>query len=179
MISPNFVEVLYNKATEEKADIVTADYYVSKNGDLQEISHLGKSLADDTEELKRKILKHGCRIWTSIFKRELIEGNNLFFPENVAYEDNAIGAALFLSANNIYKIDESIYYYRSDNLSETRGLDNPHFYNRLKTSVLMLEDAKKVDVDEKYANEIDEAFVRLYYVNTIFGMLNLIFKMSI
>lgn len=43
----------------------------------------------------------------------------------------------------------------------------------------MLENAKKVDVDEKYANEIDEAFVRLYYVNTIFGMLNLIFKMSI
>lgn len=172
-VSPDFIEKLYTALITTHADIITADYYESRNGELQEISLLGKKITCDTDELKRLILSKGCRLVTTIFKRELFFQNNLFFPEGLFYEDNAIGYALFLSANKIMKIDDIVYYYRVDNTSTTRAKNNYNFFDRLETSVMMLDNCKRLGFYESYKTEINRKFYELYYSNTIFGCINL------
>ena len=168
-VSSKFVELSYNAIIKTDADIVTADYYESLNDRITEISLLGKKLTDDTEKLKNRILRKGCRLWTSIFNKNLFLKNNLFFPERVAYEDVGIGIPLFLSAKRIVKIDEPIYYYRIDNTSTTRGLDNWHYFDRLETLKVMLNNCKRLNLYDKYKPGIDEKFFVLYYINTLLG----------
>lgn len=171
-VTPDFVECLYHAASKNKADIATADYYTSKNGEVIEYCHLGKNLNIDTSKIKELVLKNGCRAVTSIFRRELFFDNNLFFPENLIYEDNAIVVALFLSAKKIVKIDNIVYYYRLDNTSTTRQRNNYRFFDRLETSKMMLENARRCDPDQKYKELIERLFVRLYYVNTFYVAVN-------
>lgn len=168
-VTPDFVELLYTNIKSSESDIVTADYYESKNGNLTEISLLGLNLKMKDDDLKRLILRNGCRLVTSIFKKELFTENSLFFPEGVIYEDNAIGAPLFLRAKKITKLDKYLYYYRVDNYSTTRSLNNYKFFDRLQTSVMMLDNCKRIGVYETFKKEIDSLFFKLYYTNSIYG----------
>lgn len=175
-VDVQFVEKLYSTLSSTKSDIVTADYFEYKDGNLREISHLGKNLQCPTLELKRKILLNGCRLWTSIFKRDLIFDNNLFFPEGVIYEDNAVGPALFLSAKKIHKIDDSLYYYRRNSESTTNKINDYRFFDRLKTSVLALENIRNLPNYESelisLKEEIEWMFIKLYFMGTLFGTLS-------
>lgn len=169
-VTTNYVETLYQTAVNNDSDIVTADYFESKNGKINEISLLGKHNERlSTEQLKRKILINGCRLVTSIFKKELFLKNDLFFPEGVIYEDNAIGPALFLSARKLTKIDKSIYYYRIGNTSTTRSKDNYQFFDRLQTSIMMFNNTKRIGVYDTFEEEIKRLFIRLFYIYSICG----------
>ncbi len=175
-VDKRFVEKLYNALTRANADIATADYYVYDNGKLNEIYHLEKNLRCSSLELKKRILLNGCRLWTSIFKRSLIIDNNLFFPEGVIYEDNAIAPALFLSAAKIVKIDDNLYFYRKNTESTTHIKNDYRFFDRLQTSVLAIENIKRLPnysselrvLDE----EIDWMFIKVYLINTVSGCIS-------
>jgi len=176
-VDEQFVERLYNAVIIDDSDIATADYFESKNGAIKEISHLGKSLKCSTLEIKRKILLNGCRLVTSIFKRHLFFENNLFFPEGVIYEDNAVGPALFLSASKIRKIDDPLYYYRRNESSTTNRKNNYKFFDRLETSITAIENIKNLS---NYSSElvvckeeIDWMFIKLYFLGTLFGALSM------
>lgn len=176
-VDKQFVEKLYSALLTSNADIVTADYYKYKDGDLKEISHLGNNLKCSILEIKKKILLNGCRLWTSMFKRNLIFDNNMFFPEGVIYEDNAVGPALFLSAKKIHKIDDNLYYYRMNPESTTNRINDYRFFDRLDTSVLALDNIKNLPNYQSeliaLKEEIEWMFIKLYLLGTLFGTLSM------
>lgn len=175
-IDKHFVEMLYSAISTFNADIAIADCYEYNNGHLKEITYLGKNIQCSTIELKRKILLNGCPLPTSIFRRNLIFDNNLFFPEGVFYEDNAVGPAIFLSARKIIKIDNSLYYYRMNPTSTTHRINDYRFFDRLETSLLALNNIKKLSNFESelaiLEEEIEWRFIRLYFIGTLFGVLS-------
>lgn len=179
--SDDWVEIemyksLYEKIEKDKVDICVCDYYEinTETGSKNKIELPNSHIFTLQEvEKKKKIIIDGARLVCSLIKKEIIINNNLFFPEGVIYEDNAVGSAIFLAAADITKVNKPFYYYRQENSSTTRAINNYNYFDRLKTSVMFLENMKRIGVYETYKEEIDYRFYSFYYINSVFGCINL------
>ncbi len=107
-----------------------------------------------TEELRRRYIVRTTPIWCSMYSKKLFFSNDLWFPEGVFYEDNAIALALQLSASKP---------------SVTRSNNNPHFFDRISSAVTLLQHLRRLGIYGSYKNEIDFAFINQYLVHTVFG----------
>lgn len=162
-------ETLYRKACECNADLASCDYLMyHSNTNITVCKNFDSSVfALPTDERNRIFLLNGVRLWTCLFKNSLFFDNDLFFPEHLSYEDNAIVAALYLSASTVCKVDIPLYYYRCNNTSTTRSLNNYRFFDRLATSYIFLDNMKRLGFFVRYQAEIEYRFIELFYVNTI------------
>ena len=120
-------EILYKKAEEKKADIVTASF--------RSINEFGKKISDYKAKdippvlsrppaARSHFLYIGAGIigrpWGSLIKRSLIESNHLRFPEGRSAEDVPFMGALFALANKFIFIEEPLILYRDTNNSLTK-----------------------------------------------------------
>lgn len=105
-------EKLYEKAKNENSDIVCCEYnriYLTKRTRCKvgEQEQYGKSLYENPELLSCGV----PYIWNKIFKRTLIEDNNLEFENYTIFEDLLFTYKCFLKANKISLVDEPLYHY--------------------------------------------------------------------
>ncbi|MDE5988833.1 MAG: glycosyltransferase family 2 protein [Duncaniella sp.] len=167
------VETCLKTAKKENADMVIFDYarFTSSPTNLGERIC---QLADDAaglrgEELRRRVMQRSTPVWSAMYRKELITANNLFFPEKVFYEDNAVALAIQLSAQNPVKINEALYLYRFDNASVTRSTNNYRFFDRLSSAVMLMENLKRLGLYERNKDELDFIFINQYFTHSIFG----------
>lgn len=169
-VAKNMYEELISHSNSLSVDIVVGNNYCTYDG--QEIIETIKNLncKKDIDEIKRMILLSGCRMVTNILKKSLFYENSLFYPEHLAYEDNAIGFPLFLSAKKIRVVENTspFYYYRNNAMSTTKQKDNPRFFDRITTAKMMLANTERLGLYDKYKNEIDYCFYKLFYENTLY-----------
>ena len=99
--------------------------------------------------------------------------NNLFFPEKVYFEDNAIALCVFLLAENIQIVynKEPVYFYRQNPESIIHTFNIQKLQDRLDTAVMLLENAKSYGLYNIYKDKFDRAFYNLYYKGTILNLL--------
>lgn len=170
-VSLDMYEKLYNRAIKDNADIVCSNYYQYFNEAticLQENCD-SNILAKSQDEINKYFIMNGLRLWTNIIKRKIFSDNDLMFPEEIFYEDNAIGSIVYLSSKKVVKEESAYYYYRCDNVSTTRSQNNYRFYDRLVTSKLFLTNMKERGYYDRYKLEIDFRFTELFFINSIFG----------
>lgn len=165
----NFVEDLMTSIITLNADIAFCDHYQSDNGNNIEISTLGNCEGLSYKEMRQKIAGSGIPIWSAIYRKRLIWDHNLFFPENLFYEDNAICKPLHLCAKSYAKVNKPLYYYRIDNPSTLRSINNPNFFDRLTTAVMFREHSIRLGLYDEFKSEIDHSFLNLYFKGTILG----------
>lgn len=167
------VETCLKTAKKENADMVIFDYarFTSSPANLGErICQLGNDAAGlRGEELRRRVMQRSTPVWSAMYRKELITANNLFFPEKVFYEDNAVALAIQLSARNPVKINEALYLYRFDNASVTRSNNNYRFFDRLSSAVMLMENLKRLGLYERNKDELDFIFINQYFIHSIFG----------
>ena len=113
-VAKNMYEELISHSNNLSVDIVIGNNYCSYDG--QEIIETFKNLNrwKDINEIKQLVTLYGCRMVTNVLKKSLFFKNGLLYPERLAYEDNAIGVPLFLSAKTIRVVENTslFYYYR-------------------------------------------------------------------
>lgn len=105
---------LYEKATQENADIVVCGYYgvQEQNGQFRHfqkgnLREFDKSL----QENPRLLYMNSTYAWNKLYRRELFMKTGIRYPKGCLYEDMAVTWTLFLHANKISKVDEPLYYY--------------------------------------------------------------------
>lgn len=168
-------EDLWISNNNTNADIVIGKSYYEYNNDVTKIVENLPTKEMSTEEIKRYTLLNGCRMVTNIIKRKLITDNDLFYPEGLSYEDNANGPCLLLCANSFSFCDIPGYYYRINMQSTTHRLDM-RFFDRLITANIFYENINKLNLNEKYKDEIVFAYYKLYIYFSIIGSLNTSFE---
>ena len=114
-IVPDFYERLLTRAEETGADIVGCDYcrvdsHTFEVGEIEHNNTLEQSGVLDHEKRKSLVLDEGSLV-IKIFKRQFILDNELFFPEDIFYEDNAVGKSYVILNKHFEYIDEPLYYY--------------------------------------------------------------------
>ena len=172
-IVPDFYERLIAKAEETGADIVGCDYCLTdehsmKVGQIVPNNKLEQTGILDDEKRKSLILDGGSLV-VKIFKRKMILENELFFPEDIFYEDNALGNSYLVLANRFEYIPEPLYYYYQHNTSTVHVITEERCVHRLKSMRYMLDMAKEDGSLEQYRDEIEFRFTNLFYQNTVFS----------
>ena len=116
LLPENSLEVRYNAAVEQNADIVIGGTYKfnSKRKWPMTKHFLGNE--------EKNVVTNSDILWTvgpcnKIYKRDIIK--TLKFPQNIKYaEDQVFVIQAYLKAKKIYSINETVYYYR---MRETIG----------------------------------------------------------
>lgn len=111
-VDADYYEKLYLATQNGKFDIAFAEYKIEFDDHSAASPHLSHNAAASTLKEKIDILKNGA-IWDKIFKKSLIDHNNIRFFENSRsyYEDNVLLMQAAIFANAIATTAESYYHY--------------------------------------------------------------------
>ena len=109
-----------------------------------------------------------CSMVIKIYQKEVIDRFHLRFPEGMFYEDNCAGPVWMLHFKHFEKVEEPLYYYYQDAVSTTHFITESKCRDRMKAGKLLVEQCKAYGFYEPYRQELEFAFAKLYYVNTLF-----------
>lgn len=176
-IEKEMYEEMYKKALEKGSDIVECEYYIYKEGNKSRVSLFEKDkyIREKIEEWKKYLLSstHGG---ARLIKKNIILKYGISFPEGLYYEDNYFFNVLKLYSKNVSVIRKPYYYYRRENLnSTTLKKDNTRLFDRLITSIMLLQESQKINKElynMEITEEIEFIFFQLYYRNTLWYLTN-------
>lgn len=114
-LHPKFLEILYNLAIDNNADISCCNFkmYFPKINLKISIPTVPVSKVYSKEKaLKKLILDYTIHhfSWNKLCKKAIFEDNNITFP-NMYFEDISTSPRLFYNANKIAITTKSLYYY--------------------------------------------------------------------
>lgn len=176
-VDRNMIELLYNKAKEDDADIVVCDYIIEWRVDKKIVHKLYDNNKDKFLEgiLKTKFTPY---LWNKMIKRTLYIDNGIFSYEGVDFcEDFVVFPRILYYSKKISSVEIPLYHYVQTNtisytkkyndkakkgFVDSRGIITDFFENKsrelknyvlvgkLKTKFLMLQLADN-DADFMYA----------------------------
>ncbi len=171
-LRPDAVGLCHQAVNERQADAVFYDLVrvMPSTGSEEIYAPLGQDAATlSIQELKLRIVQRQTSICSVAYARRLFFDTGLWFPEGVFYEDNAVAMAVQLSADRPVKLNAGLYFYRSDNVSVTRSIDDFRFFDRIQSAVLLLGNLKRLGFYDRFRDEIDNVFINQYFIHTVFG----------
>ena len=172
-ISPDMYEKLIKRAQQTGADVVGCDYsFVYEHTFTVGDEVIPNSRDDQTgildHDKKASLIMDGGSLCVKIFRRKTIIDNELFFPEDIFYEDNALGNSYLLLSDRFEYVKEPLYYYYQHDTSTVHSFSERRCRDRMDSGLIMLEEAKKHGYFEEFRKEIEYKFTLLYFINTIF-----------
>lgn len=171
-VVPEFYERLLERAACTGADIVGCDYclvdrHTYEPGPADHNNSIEQSGVLDHEKRKSLILNHGSLV-IKIYKRQFVLDNELFFPENIFYEDNAMGKSYVILNKHFEYIDEPLYFYYQHSASTVHTISQRRCQDRMDAAKIMIEQAKKFNYYDEFYAELEYSFTVLHYINTLF-----------
>ena len=116
-LAPNAVELLYEKAETEAADIITTDCYYAYRGE-QLIEKIKCPLPNDPKEYIEALALRKVRaaLWGTLSKHTLWTDHQIRTVDGMNYgEDYYTTVRLFYFANRLSVIHQPVYYYNQAN----------------------------------------------------------------
>lgn len=171
-ITPDMYERLIRRAEETGADLVGCDYCLTSEHSMK----VGQVVPNNKKEQcgilnaekRRSLILDGGSLVVKIFRRSMILENELWFPENIFYEDNALGNSYLVLAKQFEYIPEPLYYYYQHDTSTVHTISQRRCEDRMTAGRLMLEEAKRHNYFEAFKPELEYSFTLLFYINTLF-----------
>lgn len=174
-IEPDMYEKLYEKMTLHHCDIVMCQNW-RDYGDGRPLSEpkltgqADRLFQIDTIDKRKTFLACGSigyGVWDKLYTRELLYENNIFFPENLAYEDPFFSILLYFYANRIYMLEERLYHYFVNTSSTLLTPDASHHFHILSVDMLLWEECGKRGFLDIYRKELEYQFLCLCYLASL------------
>ncbi len=123
----------------------------------------------NTSSDRRFILEEGLGggVVGKIYRREFLQEANLFFPEELAYEDNFFEQLLLFAVSSYVVLNRYYYHYFFNSNSTVSSADSRHQFDRLTVAIMTVEELLRRGYGDEYGDEIEVYFLRIYYVNTL------------
>lgn len=173
-ISFDMYESLYEKAKEFDCDVVAGLFVREKNDgtivmEAEPKANGERFVTIETIEDRKAFLQEKLPggVWSKIYKRAVILDNELYFPENILYEDNYWGAFVYHVISSYYIINKPFYHYMVNEDSTIMKQDASHHLDRLVVELMKVEEYKRRGLFESFHSEIEFDFLRMYFINTI------------
>lgn len=168
-VAPTMLERLYERIIEKEADVS-----ITKYADVSEGAQYQTLFSPDFKEcmtkihgwdeeaqifdgrvlsekgIKKALALHTSGAWGALWKKEIIEKNNVYFPEHLRYEDNFWVWLIKCYTKKYTFVDEIGYYYRNVQNSAVHANNQLYHWDRITILELLLEEAKKRGIYSKY-----------------------------
>ena len=171
-IRPDMYERLIERAKSTGADLAGCDYCLTDVHSMEvgQIVHNNKKSQSGilNKEKRASLILDGGSLVVKIFRRSMIMEKELWFPEDIFYEDNALGNSYLVLAKHFEYIEEPMYYYYQHDTSTVHTISPKRCEDRMEAGRLMLAEAKRHGYFEELRPELDYSFTLLFYINTLF-----------
>lgn len=142
-MSPDAIEILIMESDNCTIDYVAPDWCEWYNDDKHENHSNLIENASKTQNCEYA-LKFGSRMLGCLIRRDIFFKNDMFFPERIFWEDNAIGIALLYSVNQIKAVKRVLYYYYISPGSSSRSFNLRKTSDRIKTTQIAFDNLKRL-----------------------------------
>ncbi|MDR0404237.1 MAG: glycosyltransferase [Oscillospiraceae bacterium] len=173
-IGPDMLLILYENAKRTDSDMVGCDYFLAvSNKNFHPLNnkyskHLLKISGKDLRENeKERLLFMVSGLWCHLYRRSIIIKNDIFFIENMAYEDNHFVRLYTLYIKKYYFIQKPLYFYFKNPNSTTNKKNQSYHFDRILIERKKIEDYKSRDIFNRYKNGIELDFLLTFYINTV------------
>lgn len=123
-----------------------------------------------TDESKRYFLTHYVSLFsTYIYRREMIERNEIHFPESRSADDSFFVTGALVFAKSMAHVDEPLYHYILRPGSVTTTKDSTKYEKRLATFSSLMSYLKAKGVYEEYKDEVDFIYFKKGYLSSVFN----------
>ena len=175
-VQPQMYKLLMEEAEVNESDAVYCSYkrfYDSDN--IKNITNNYSSFRQQkkvvknitAEERMNMIATHQFgSVCGGIYRRSIIEKNNLFFPEQLAYEDNYWAYTFQMLLDSASFISQKCYYYRQRNESTTHTKNSLYHYDRIEIGQRLLQFFKEKGLFNQYQSIIEYLFIDVFTINT-------------
>lgn len=155
------IELLVKASDHASYDIVAPQWAIAKaDGSTEPQPNL--VVGTDREASIRKLIIEGVRMLGVLYRRSMIIENNVFYPERLFWEDNAIYACFFLPSKSIVVIEDVLYYYFIGvQNSSSKSISYIKVRDRVTSTDLLLDNVKLRGFYELYADEFDYRWLSL------------------
>lgn len=152
-IEPTLCQKMYDAIVAIGADMSVCDCErITKNGVTAYWESNGDFSSDDLTERIKSLKAHNA--WLIMIKKSVIVNFNLFFPEELGFED--IQCILwYLAAKKIVRVKEMLYHYimRDDSITQNYTLDT------YKTNLKIMESRFQTNYFQGLDKEVKEIVV--------------------
>ena len=171
--SDDFVELDMCRALYESADgadMCGADYWIDRDGALQDVQLNFGEGTEMTPE-KKAVFIAGCGFFVGrIYRRELLDRYNLRFPERTFYEDAYFNFMTALYAKTCVKTSGQYYHYYQSPDSTVRA-NGIHQYERIAIPSLIIQDCKARGVYRENKDIVDLKYISMQMGNIVYTCL--------
>lgn len=113
-ISDHFIENLYTVIIVNNCDIAFCNYFsFSNENEIRYSNHISNHVYNNRKEIMNNFFNKNCGYsvvaWNKLYKKSLF--NDINYPEELIYEDEATTYKLFYKSNKIVFHDEVLYFY--------------------------------------------------------------------
>ena len=161
-VSANCLGKLLRGAEAQDVEMLLFDYATVSNGKSQQVVYpeIDEKVITG-EELLRQVHErwYVCvpTAWNKLYKREFLIQNNLFFTEDVMYEDTDLSLKMLTYLKRIKYMNESAYNYRQNAQSITKEHPTPE-----KMAYTILQQNRCAIVAEEAKNGIVKDVISEY-----------------
>ena len=167
-VEHDMFELLYKKAKETKAEIVSSPFYAENDSGsvsnrlLDNVSDFSKSL----EENPNLLIVDNEFVTMKIFSKKMLDKNNIRFKRYRIFEDLLFNYSAMLKANKIEKVNKPLYHYIRRKDQSVTGTFNTKFYDLypvMKELKKFYQENSNVDYNEYLTFiGVHHAYIRFY-----------------
>ena len=171
-IEPDMYEKLYEKMTSCECDIVMCQSWRDTARSEQILAPKQTGTADrlfeiDTVEKRKIFIACGSIAYgpcDKLFTRGFLLQNQIFFPEQLAYEDHFFSTLLYFYAKRVYILEERLYHYYVNPASTVLSPDATHHFDILTVNKMMWSECENRGFLNEYRKEVEYQFLTLCYL---------------
>lgn len=158
-VERNYLSILYNHAKKNNLDIAICNFYNAFDSRKFRNMYLRRCI-------KKKdfyfFIPSSC---TKLIKKKLHMDNNVYFPEDIWYEDMATSPRLVTRARKIGYIGKALYNYRRRDSSIMSSVNEKLVIDHKKSLDILYEDLLKQGILDDYKKQY-----KMWYMSTILGI---------
>jgi len=159
-VEPRYAELLYARAQETGADLVSCNYYFHYPNKVEPCDMAphgegpdGANIRDDT--LNRRIHPN---VWIRLLRTDFVRQHPILWPKKGMAEDVVMSSQFAYYAQRLAHVPEPLYQYRFNTDSIGRSKDEKHieraFNEFLVNHQVLMEFMHKEGLEERYENGI-------------------------
>lgn len=172
-VEPDYFEKMYQITCKYPVEMVACQNIrdFSKGLCYPETRATGKEdrlIVIDTEEKRRlsiRMMSVNLTAWGKLVSREFLLENQIYFPEQIAYEDNLWGPMLYLYLKSYYILELSLYHYFVNADSTILQVNAAHHMDFLTVQCLKWRECRSRGFFDRYKEELEFDFLHACYLD--------------
>lgn len=161
-VEPRFLQAMYEKVTEENADVCTCDvHYVDEQENIvRAFRNAPRTYKQENDYLMAKWYISNF-MWDKLFKKHVFNGYR--FDTSLRTNEDVYLLFEMIYEKRIVSVDEFLYNYLQRSAATSKGAPPSYIDDRIKIINKQLEFSKKTQ-----GSEIDECYLKFVYLKHFF-----------